>query len=332
MHRVWVERKLPERFLVALQASAQIVGCAIDSPDDPFCALNGAEAIIAGSRLRYDVDVFDRASSLRVVSRSGIGIDNVDIAAATARGIAVCNTPDAPTVSTVEHTLLLLLAVSRKLRDIDTRMRAGKTTDFFSVHTGTELRGRVLGVVGLGRIGGEVARLGTAFGMRVVGHDPFVSSHRTTQLGIEAVSTLEELLAQADFVSLHLPPTPETHHLFNREMLRRMKRGACLINCARGSLVDESALLEALQDGHLAGAGLDVFEQEPPPPDHPLLQRLDVIATPHIASATAASKDRSFEAAISQALQVLEGQRPRHLVNPEVWKGRRQGAGVRGQG
>lgn len=324
MFRIWFERPLPRPYLPLLADHAEIAGCAAETPELPFSALPGADAIIAGSRLRFDAAVMDRAPSLRVISRSGIGLDNIDIAAATARGIAICNTPDGPTISTAEHAIMLLLAVAKHLRRSECNLRAARTKDFFSAHTGTEIRGRRLGVIGLGRIGREVAKMALGLGMQVTGYDPFVPVGQAAQLGIEVAPSLEVVLREADIVSLHVPLSKQTQHLINGQSLALMKPGSYLVNCARGGLVDEAALLKALERGHLAGAGLDVFEKEPPPPDHPLLQREDVIATPHIGSATAASKDRMWRVAIAQALQVLQGERPPNLVNPEVWDARKE--------
>jgi D-3-phosphoglycerate dehydrogenase len=173
--------------------------------------------------------------------------------------------------------------------------------------------------VGLGQIGRRVAAFASTLGMRVAAFDPFVEPAAAQALGVELTSELHDLLAEADIVSLHAPLTPETARLINRERLSVMKRGSILINTARGGLVDESALLDALKSGHLRGAGLDVFDPEPPQPDNELLKRADVIATPHIAGATRASKDRLWRIAIGQALQVLRGERPSGLANPEMW-------------
>ncbi len=319
MYRVWFERVPPPAFVEMLDGVAVVAGCAVETPAAPFSALPGAHAIIASSRLRYDGAVMDLAPTLRVISRSGIGLDNVAIGDATARGIAVCHAPDAPTISTAEHAITLLLAVARNLRHIDRLMRQGEPLDFFGVYRGIELRGLRLGVVGLGRIGSRVATLARGLGMTVTGFDPLIASEHAEKLGIELLPSLDALLSSSDAVTLHLPLTAETRHIINGERLALMKPGAILINAARGGLVDEAALLDALERGRLFGAGLDVFEQEPPRPDHPLLQRDDVIATPHIASATSAGKDRLWHTSITQALQVLRGEQPPHLVNPEVW-------------
>lgn len=319
MYRLWSERTLPPEYLALLDGVAIAAGSASATPDAPLSALPGAHAVIAGALIRYDGALMDLAPELRVISRTGIGLDNIVVPDATARGIAVCYAPDAPTVSTAEHTLALMLTVARDLKRTERLARSGETTDFFGLYRGIELQGTQLGVVGLGRIGGRVATLARALGMRVVGFDPLAPPRRAADLGIETARTLDALLRSSDIVTLHVPISAETYHLIDAERLTRMKPGAILINAARGGLIDEAALLDALDRGHLFGAGLDVFEQEPPRPDNPLLGRADVVATPHIASATAAGKDRLWRTGITQALHVLRGERPPHLVNPEVW-------------
>lgn len=319
MFKIWFERTLPAEFEPLLAGLAVTVGAASETPDDPFAAVAEAEAIIAGGRLRYEAALLAQAPRLRVIARTGIGVDNVAVAEATARGIAVCNAPDAPTLATAEHTIGLIFAVAKQLKWCDQALRAGHRTDFFNRYQGFELYQAVLGLVGLGRIGGRVAELAQGLGMRVIGYDPFAPPERAKQVGVTLLPTLEALLAQADVVSLHLPLTAETAGLLDATRLAQMKPGAILINAARGGLVDETALLAALETGHLLGAGLDVFTTEPPPADHPLLNRPEVVATPHIASATGAGKRRLWKSALAQALQALRGERPAHLVNPAVW-------------
>jgi D-3-phosphoglycerate dehydrogenase len=319
MYRFWFERTLPAAYAPLLEGVAIAVGAATETPDAPYAALGTAQAIIAGGRLTYDARLMDLAPELRVISRSGIGLNNVSIPEATVRGIAVCNAPDAPTISTAEHAIALMFAVARQLKWCDRALQRGGKTDFFNDYDGLELRGTRLGLIGLGRIGSRVAKLALALEMTVIGFDPFISAEHAQEIGVELVSTVEEVLPMADIVSLHVPLTPETQGMINAERLARMKPGAILINAARGGLVDEAALLGALENGHLRGAGLDVFVSEPPSAEHPLLSRDDVVATPHIASATNAGKDRMWQAAIIQALQVLKGERPAHLVNPEIW-------------
>ncbi len=319
MYRLWLERPLPPQCAALLDGVATVVGVASETPAEPLRALVDAEGIIAGSRVQYDAALLEQAPALRVISRTGIGLDNIAIAAATARGVAVCNAPDAPTISTAEHTITLLLAVARDLKRLDRLVREGATTDYFGAYNGLELDGLQLGVVGLGRIGGRVATLARGLGMAVVAFDPIVAPQRAAELGVTLAPDLETLLRGADAVTLHVPLGDATRHLIDARRLALMKPGAILINAARGGLVDEAALLAALEQGRLRGAGLDVFEQEPPQPGHPLLGRDDVVATPHIASATSTGKIRLWQEALTQALQVLRGERPPHLVNPEIW-------------
>ncbi len=299
LYRAWSDRVPPPEYAALLDGSAEIVADVAD-----------AEAIVASGLLRCDGALMDRAPGLRVVSRTGIGVDNVSLEDATARNIAVCNVPDGPTISTAEHALALLLATAKRLRQGERAVREGRA-GYASEHDGIELCGLTLGIVGLGRIGARMAAYGRALGMRVVGYDPFAG-----ETDIERLQTLDDLLAVSDVVSLHAPATPATRRMIDP---RRMKRGAILVNAARGALVDEAALLDVLDRGHLAGAGLDVFDPEPPDPAGRLLAHDRVVATPHVASSTSAARDRIWRGAIAQALQVLRGERPAHLVNEEVW-------------
>lgn len=319
MYKIWFERTLPPAYASLLNGVAVAVGAASETPETPFAALEEAQAIIAGGRIRYNAALMDLAPHLRVISRTGIGLDNVSIPEATARGIAVCNAPDAPTIATAEHTIALMLAVARQLKWSDQALRRGGNIDFFNKYNGLELRGARLGVIGLGRIGSRVAKLALALEMSVLGFDPFISVEQARGIGVELAPTLAEVLPVVDVLSLHVPLTSKTRGIIDANRLAQMKPGAILINAARGGLVDEAALLNALKRGHLRGAGLDVFASEPPAPDHPLLNRDDVIVTPHIAAATDAGKARLWRAAIIQALQVLQSERPAHLVNSEVW-------------
>jgi D-3-phosphoglycerate dehydrogenase len=323
MFAIWFERALPDEFRYLLDGSVRAIGAAASEGEDPLASLSEADAIVAAARQRYDGTLMDRAPRLKVIARTGVGYDNVCLADATARGICVCNTPDAPTISTAEHAVALMLAVVKRLKRAEAELRAGSRIEYLNMHNALEVYGRRLGLVGLGRIGSRVALLAQGLGMQVSAYDPYVSAERAAELGIELVPTLEELLREADVVSLHAPLTPETRHLINARTLAWCKRGAYLVNAARGGLVDEQALLAALESGQLAGAGLDVFDPEPPSPDHPLLGRDDVVATPHVASATAAGRRRLWEGALVQVLQVLRGERPPHLLNPESWPPRR---------
>ena len=319
MFRIWFERPVPSVYLELLDGIATPIHSNVDSPGWPYDTLVGADGVVASAVLKYNAELFAKVPTLRVVSRTGIGVDNIAIPEATAHGVAICNLPEGPTVSTAEHAVALILGVTKHIKKVENALRKGGKQDYFGASRSMELDGRVLGLVGLGRIGARVAKIANAIGMKVIAHDPFVSAERATELGVMLVPSLEELLSTSDVVSLHLPATAETRHLINAERLALMKPGAYLVNAARGPLIDEAALLNALESGHLAGAGLDVFDPEPPSPDNPLLHREDVIATPHVASATLATKDRMWRDSIKQALQVLRGERPPHLVNPDVW-------------
>lgn len=250
-------------------------------------ALPGAHALLVRSETRVTADVIRRAQQLKVIARAGTGVDTIDVAAATRSGIAVLNAPGANTVSTAEHTMALLLALVRHIPDAVASMRKGDWER--KRFEGAELRGKTIGVIGLGRIGGQVAQLAKAFAMRVLAHDPFVSGDQAR--GAELVS-LERLLAESDVVTLHLALTDRTKHFLNAARLAAMKRGAVLVNAARGELVDEDALLGALDAGHLAGAALDVFSTEPLPADHALRRHERVLVTPHLAASTAEAQER----------------------------------------
>lgn len=241
------------------------------------------DALIVRSETKATADLLEAARRLRIIGRAGVGVDNIDTAAATRRGIIVVNAPDGNTMTTAEHTFAMLLALARRVPQASASLRAGKWER--KKFVGTELRGKTLGVIGLGRIGRVVADRARAFEMRVVAYDPFANSEAARESGIE-VTTLEELYRIADFITVHTPLTPETRGLVGAEAFALMKRGVSIINCARGGLVDETALTNAIADGHVAGAALDVFTQEPPPADHPLVNNEKVIVTPHLGAST----------------------------------------------
>ena len=291
-------------------AEASVVGerATIVGPGDD--ALAGIEATVIGVGHRWDAERFARFPDLRCVSRMGIGYDNIDVAAATAAGVMVCNAPDSPTVSTAEHAMALMLSITKELPIQQARAEAGEKGP--AVATSLELDGATLGLVALGRIACRVARAAQGLGMRVIAHDPGLTESPVA--GVDLVD-LDELLAASDVVSLHAPAIPATRHLMNAATLARMKPGAYLVNTARGALVDQDALADALDAGRLAGAGLDVTEPEPLPVGHRLLGRPNVIVTPHISSSTAIGRVRLFEHAFDNALAALTGGSP--TVVPE---------------
>jgi D-3-phosphoglycerate dehydrogenase len=251
-------------------------------------AVRDCDGLIVRSETKVTSELMDAASRLRVVGRAGVGVDNIDVAQATARGIVVMNAPDGNTITTAEHTIALLVSLARRVPQANGSLRAGRWERKRFI--GVELQGKTLGIVGLGRIGRVVASRARAFGMNIVAYDPFVAPDQARDLELEIVP-LDEVFARADFLTVHTPLTAETRGIVGAQAFSKMKRGVRVINCARGGLVDERALLAAIKEGIVAGAALDVFEQEPPPVDHPLLALDEVIATPHLGASTTEAQE-----------------------------------------
>ncbi len=309
---IWLEAPLLDSVRATLPASVALL--AAEQPAAP------AQAVLASSLLRYSAAWMDDCPNLLLIARTGIGVDNVDLDAATARGIVVTNTPDGPTESTAEHTVAMLLALAKRLPQGMANMAAGEWGPRRPPLVGIEVRGKTLGLVGFGRIGRRVAEVcRVAFAMRVLACDPVVTPEQAAAVGVE-LTDLETVVQEADFLSLHAPATPATRRLLNRERLGRMKPGAILLNLARGPLVDEAALLEALETGQLGGAGLDVFDPEPPAVDSPLRRHPAVIATPHVASLTVEGRARMERMAVERLLAFFRGEVPADVVNPEVYR------------
>jgi phosphoglycerate dehydrogenase-like enzyme len=313
--RVWFERPVLPGLAQWVEASCSVLGPGTEV--DRYAGIDRAVGAVVGAS-PYDNAVMDRAPDLRVIARTGIGYDTVDVAAATVRGIAVCNTPDGPTISTAEHAVTLMLMVAKRVKAAESALATGASAGYYARHEGVELAGKVLGLVGYGRIARRVAAIAEAIGMRIVVFDPYVDAATVPQQ-VDRVGALDDLLRVADVVSVHVPLTDGSRSMFGAAQFAAMKPGSVFINTARGGLVDQDALLAALDTGPLAGAGLDVTVPEPLPADHPLLDRDDVVVTPHVASATTDGKARILRAAVEQALAVIHGERPDHLVNPEVW-------------
>lgn len=269
---------------------------------DLASALSDADALIVRSAVDVNAGLLRNAGKLRVIGRAGVGVDNIDLEAATKAGIAVMNTPGANAVAVAEHTLALMLALARSICRADSTTRTGKWEK--KSLQGTELRGKTLGIVGLGRIGMEVARRAISFDMKIIAHDPFVAAKMAAERGIRLVD-LEELYASSDYLSLHVGLTPQTTGMINEKSLARMKRGVRIINCARGELIDEAALAAALTSKHVGGAALDVFTEEPPK-NSPLLALENVIATPHIAGSTNEAQDAVGVQIASQVREYLK--------------------------
>jgi D-3-phosphoglycerate dehydrogenase/(S)-sulfolactate dehydrogenase len=252
-------------------------------PEELEAIVGGYDALAVRSATKVTARVLERAPRLRVVGRAGVGVDNVDLAAATRRGVVVMNTPGGSSVTVAELTVAHILALARHVAQATASVKAGKWEK--KRFQGRELAGKTLGVVGIGNIGSVVVERCLALRMRAIAYDPFISPEAAAKLGV-ALVPLDDLWAQADVISLHVPLTEQTRNLVNAATLAKMRRGALLVNCARGGLVDERALAEALASGQLGGAALDVFEKEPPPPDHPLLRLDGLVCTPHIGAST----------------------------------------------
>jgi D-3-phosphoglycerate dehydrogenase len=275
-------------------------------------AIGGYDAILVRSATQLTADLIDRADRLKVIGRAGTGVDNVDIAAATRRGIVVANAPESNSVAAAEHTMALMLALCRNVPQAQATLVDGAWER--SKFKGAELYGKTLGVIGFGRIGQLVARRAQSFGMEVVAFDKFVSAERFRELGVEGVEEIEDLLGAADVITLHVPKTPETVGLIDPGAIAAMKDGARLVNCARGELVDLDAVLAGLESGKLAGAALDVFPSEPFT-DHPLFARGDVVVTPHLGASTAEAQDRAGVVTAEQVTAALSGGVVTNAVN-----------------
>jgi D-3-phosphoglycerate dehydrogenase len=255
-----------------------------DSGSEEFVeALREAEALIVRSATKVDRAMLEEAPRLRAVGRAGVGVDNIDLEAASERGIAVFNAPEGNTVAATELTMALILTVVRRVAEADRSIREGRWNR--SAFRGVELRGRLLGLVGAGRIGGEVARRCRAFGMDVIGFDPYLAAEAAEVLGVRLVE-FDRLIEEADVISLHVPLTEETRGMIDEAVLRRMKREAFLVNASRGGVIDEDALAEALSEGWIAGAALDVYATEPLPADSPLRAAPNLVLTPHLGAST----------------------------------------------
>jgi len=272
-----------------------------------------ATALVVRSETKVTRKVIEAAKQLRVVGRAGVGVDNVDVEAATQHGIVVMNTPGGNTVTTAELSFALLLALARKVPQAYSSMTAGKWDR--KLFQGLELAGKTLGVLGMGRIGTEVAKRAVAFGMRVIAYDPYLTEDRARAIGAEFADSVDELYRTADFITVHMPVTPETKHMLNAAAFARMKPGVRLVNCARGEIVVEADLIAALESGKVAGAALDVFATEPLPADHPYRQQPNLILTPHLGASTGEAQEKcGIEVAEVIAGYLLTGE-VRNAVN-----------------
>ncbi len=273
------------------------------TPEEIRVGIADCEGLVVRSETKVSAELMDAAKKLRVIGRAGVGVDNIDVPAATARGIVVMNAPDGNTITTAEHTMALLVALARNIPQASSSVKAAKWER--KKFIGAELQGKTLGIIGLGRIGRAVAARARAFGMKIVAHDPFIAPDQVAE---SEAAPIDEVFERADFLTIHTPLTNETKGIIGAGAFGRMKTGARVINCARGGLIDEAALYDAIKSGKIAGAALDVFEQEPPPADHPLLALDEVIVTPHLgASTTEAQEGVAFTVAEQMRDYLLHG-------------------------
>ncbi|NPA93122.1 MAG: hypothetical protein GXO56_05530 [Chloroflexi bacterium] len=275
------------------------------SAEELLQVIGDYDAVIVRGRTKITAEVLDAGKNLKVVGRAGVGVDNIDLEAAKARGITVVNAPQASTNAVAELAIGLMFALARRIPEADAGMKRGEWLK--KKLLGTELNGKTLGVIGMGRIGSRVGELAKALGMRIVGYDPLIPADEIARRGAEPLASLDELYAQADVITLHVPLTPNTRGMIGKEAFAKMKPGVFLICAARGGVIDEEALLEALESGQVGGAGLDVFATEPPG-DSPLVRHPRVVATPHIGAQTKEAQTRVAEDIATEVLAALKGE------------------------
>ncbi|MFN0093352.1 MAG: phosphoglycerate dehydrogenase [Dehalococcoidia bacterium] len=281
------------------------------APDALIAIIGDYDALVVRSETKVTRRVLEAGTKLLVVGRAGVGVDNIDLEAATERGVIVVNAPEGNTIAAAEHTIALLMAMARHVAPADASMRAGKWArkDF----VGTELRGKVLGIVGLGKIGSAVARRAVGLEMNVIAHDPYVPEERARALGVELVD-FDEIITRSDVITVHPPLTASTKGMIGADELARMKKGVRLINVARGGIIDESALAESVKAGHVAQAAIDVFSEEPPG-ENPLIGDPRILITPHLGASTAEAQERVALDVADQIVDVLSGRPARYAVN-----------------
>jgi D-3-phosphoglycerate dehydrogenase len=313
--KVLVTEKLADRGVDLLREEFEVDVLLGLGHEELLEKIGNYDGLIIRSATRVTAEVIGRADNLKAIGRAGIGVDNIDVEAATKRGILVANAPASNTVAAAEHTLALMLAAARRIPAADNSLRNGEWTR--SAFKGVEVAEKTLGLVGLGHVGTIVARGALGMGMRVVAYDPYVSEDRMRSMNIERAESLDEIFEHSDFVSLHVPRTPQTAGMVDAGALEKMKPTAYLINVARGGIVDEMALYNSLKEGTIAGAALDVFEEEPTT-DSPLFALPNVVVTPHLGASTAEAQDRAGVTAAEQVATVLRGAVPMHAINTPV--------------
>lgn len=311
--KVFVADDVNEAKLAPLRDAGFTVEKRIKLPAEELAeAMQDFDGLIVRSETKVRSDLMDALPKLRVIGRAGVGVDNIDVKAATARGIVVMNAPDGNTITTAEHTIALLVSMARNVPQAHALLQSGIWDK--KKFVGVELSGKTLGVIGLGRIGRHVARIAKGFGMNIFAYDPFVSIEQAKDLGFE-VGGLDDVFAKADFLTIHTPVTDETRNIIGKDAFSKMKRGVRVVNCARGGLVDENALLEAIENGTVAAAALDVYATEPLPPDSPLLNNPKIITTPHLGASTTEAQEGVALTVAEQMRDFLLSGELRNAVN-----------------
>ena len=311
---VIIAEAIAQQGIDALSATADVIDLVGADRSDVLAAMGRASAIIVRSATKVDREMIEAAPDLTVIGRAGIGTDNIDLDAATERGVMVVNAPNANTISAAEHTMALILAQARRVAEADRSLREGRWDR--AKYQGIELHGKTLGVLGLGKIGTLVAQRASAFGMRIVAYDPFVSADRARRLGV-AMMALDDVLAEADIITVHLPRTPKTENLINADSIAQMKDGVRIINVARGGIVSETDLAEAVRSGKVGGAAVDVFQTEPTT-DSPLFEVPEVTVTPHLGASTREAQGKAGIAVAEAVADALNGELVLSAVNLDL--------------
>ncbi len=320
--KVLVSDPLHQAGIELLQKEVEVEVATGLSKEELIEKIKDKDALIVRSATKVTREVIEAGKNLKVIGRAGVGVDNIDLKAATERGIIVVNAPTASSITVAELTLGLMIALARNIPQANASLKAGKWEK--KKFMGIELRGKTLGVIGMGRIGSQVVKKAKAFEMKCIAYDPYISKSVAEELGVEIAESLDELLKKSDFITLHVPLTDQTRHLINKEAIEKMKDGVYIINAARGGVIDEQALYEALKSGKVAGAALDVFEKEPPE-GNPLLTLDNFIGTPHLGASTQEAQRLAATIVCEDVLKVLKGEPPENVVNmpklsPEVLK------------
>ena len=310
--KVLIADAINEKGIENLKKVAEVVVDTSITPEKLVNTINEYDGIVVRSRTKVTREVIENASNLKIIARAGVGVDNIDLNAATEKGIMVVNSPESTSITVAEHTMGLLLNVARKISIADKSVKSGKWEK--KRFMGVELRKKTLGIIGMGRIGSQVVNRCKAFEMDAMAYDPYLPKEVAKQMGVE-LTDLESVLKNADFITIHVPLTPETKHLISTDEFEIMKDSAFIANCARGGIIDEEALYVALSENKIGGAALDVYEEEPPAKDSKLLELDNIVLTPHIAAST---KEAQRDAAIIVADEIIDlfkGGTPQNVLN-----------------